>query len=97
MALPTTTNDFKLAILKARNYLGIAKIKLKAFNFNHPLMRKKHQLLFKKNIHCFKNVFKRTSYKRLKKKIFINAVVDNIALILLLAFLGLNKQCFCQL
>jgi len=37
-----TTDNFKLAILRARNYLGIAKIKLRAFNFNYPFMRKKH-------------------------------------------------------
>jgi hypothetical protein len=67
------------------------KIKLRALNFNHSLIYKKHRLLSKKNICCLKNVFKRAGYKRLKKENFINAVVDNIALILLLAFLGLNK------
>jgi hypothetical protein len=73
------------------NYLGIAKIKLGVLNFNHPLICKKHQLLFKKNICRLRNVFKRVSYERLKKEIFINAVIDNAAFISLLAFLGLNK------
>ena len=91
MAFPTIIDDFKLAILKTQNYLGIAKIKLRAFNFNHPLMRKKHQLLSKKNVCCLKNVFKRTGCERLKKENFINAIIDNTALILSLAFLGLNK------
>jgi hypothetical protein len=54
-------------------------------------MRKKHQLLFKKNIRRLKNVFKRAGCERLKKENFINAVVDNVAFISLLAFLGLNK------
>ena len=97
MALSITVDNSKLSILKARNYLGIAKIKLRALNFNHPLMRKKHQLLFKKNICCLKNIFKKASYKKLKKEIFINAIIDNIALILLLAFLSLTKQHFHQL
>jgi hypothetical protein len=97
MALFITINDSKLSIFKARNYLGIVKIKLRAFNFDHPLMRKKHQLLFKKNIHCLRNVFERAGCERLEKENFINTVVDNMALILSLAFLGLNKQHFCQL
>ena len=54
-------------------------------------MCKKYQLLFKKNIHRLKNIFKRAGYERLKKENFINAVIDNTTLILLLAFLGLNK------
>jgi hypothetical protein len=73
------------------------KIKLRAFNFNHPLIHKKHQLPSKKNICCLKNVFKRAGCKRLKKENFINAVVDNTALISSLAFSGLNKQHFHQL
>jgi len=97
MALSTTIDDFKLAILKAQNYLSIMKIKLKALNFNHPLIYKKHQLPFKKNVCRLKNVFKRAGCKRLKKEIFINAVVDNATFISSLAFLGFNKQCFCQL
>ena len=91
MALFITINDSKLFILKARNYLSIAKIKLRVFNFNYPLIYKKHRLLFKKNVRCLKNVFKKAGCKRLKKENFINAVVDNTAFILLLAFLGLNK------
>ena len=91
MAFPITINNFKLAILKVWNYLGIAKIKFRAFNFNHPLVHKKYQLLFKKNVCCFRNIFKRVGYKRLKKEIFINAVIDNTIIILLLAFSGLNK------
>ena len=91
MALPTTTDDSELSILKARNYLGIAKIKLGVLNFDHPFIYKKHQLLFKKNVRCLRNVFKKAGYKRLEKENFINTVVDNAALILLLAFLGLNK------
>jgi hypothetical protein len=54
-------------------------------------MHKKHQLLSKKNIRRLRNVFKRAGCKRLEKENFINAVIDNIALISLLAFLGLNK------
>ena len=54
-------------------------------------MCKKYQLLFKKNVCCLKNVFKRAGCERLKKENFINAVIDNATLILLLAFLGLNK------
>ena len=73
------------------NYLGIAKIKLRVFNFNHPLIYKKHRLLSKKNVRRLRNVFKKAGYERLKKENFINAVVDNTALILSLAFLGLNK------
>ena len=73
------------------NYLGIAKIKLGALNFDHPLIHKKYRLLFKKNVRRFRNVFKRTGCKRLEKENFINAVIDNIALILSLAFSGLNK------
>jgi len=84
-------DNSELAILKARNYLGIAKIKLGVLNFNYPLMRKKHRLLSKKNIHCLKNIFKRVGCKRLEKENFINTVIDNITLILSLAFLGLNK------
>ena len=80
-----------MSILKARNYLGIVKIKLGVLNFNHPLIYKKHQLLSKKNVYRLRNVFKRVGYKRLEKENFINAVIDNIALILLLAFLSLNK------
>ncbi|OCK88850.1 uncharacterized protein K441DRAFT_586748, partial [Cenococcum geophilum 1.58] len=76
---------------KARNYLDIAKIKLRALNFNYPLIRKKHRLLSKKNVRRLKNVFKRVGYKRLEKDIFINTIIDNMALISLLAFLGLNK------
>jgi len=67
------------------------KIKLSALNFDYPLIYKKYQLLSKNNVRRFKNIFKRVGYKRLKKEIFINAVVDNITFILLLAFLGLNK------
>jgi hypothetical protein len=94
MALFTTIDDSKLSIFKARNYLSIVKIKLKALNFNYPLIYKKHRLLSKKNIRRLKNVFKRAGCERLKKEIFINAVVDNVALISSLAFLGLNKQHF---
>jgi len=86
-----TIDDSKLAILRAWNYLGIAKIKLRALNFNYPLVYKKHQLLSKNNVYCLKNVFKRVGYKRLEKENFINAVVDNTTFILLLAFLSLNK------
>jgi hypothetical protein len=67
------------------------KIKLRVLNFDYPLIYKKYQLLSKKNVRCLRNVFKRVGYKRLEKENFINAVIDNIALILLLAFLGLNK------
>jgi hypothetical protein len=91
MALPTIVDDSKLSIFKVENYLGIAKIKLRALNFDYPLIYKKHQLLSKKNIHCLRNVFKKAGYKRLKKENFINAVVDNITFISSLAFLGLNK------
>jgi len=91
MALPTTIDNSKLAILRARNYLGIAKIKLRPLNFNHPLIRKKYRLPSKKNVRRLRNVFKRVGYKRLEKEIFINTVIDNATLILLLAFLGLNK------
>jgi hypothetical protein len=97
MALFTTVDDSKLSILKVWNYLGIVKIKLRALNFNHPFVCKKHQLLFKKNICRLKNVFKRAGYERLKKENFINAVIDNAALISSLAFSGLNKQRFYQL
>ena len=54
-------------------------------------MCKKYRLLSKKNVRRLRNVFERVGYKRLEKENFINAVIDNIALILLLAFLGLNK------
>ena len=54
-------------------------------------MRKKYRLPSKKNIRRLRNVFKRVGCKRLEKENFINAVVDNTALILLLAFLDLNK------
>ena len=91
MALFITIDNSKLSILKVWNYLGIAKIKLKVFNFNYPLIYKKYQLLFKKNVYCLKNVFERAGCKRLKKEFFINIIVDNIALISSLAFLGLNK------
>jgi hypothetical protein len=91
MALPTTIDNSKLSILKARNYLGIAKIKLRALNFDHPLIYKKYRLPSKKNVRRLRNVFKRVGYKRLEKENFINAIIDNTALILLLAFLGLNK------
>ena len=78
-------------MLKARNYLGIVKIKLGALNFDYPFIRKKYQLLSKKNIRRLRNVFKRVGYKRLEKENFINTIIDNTALILLLAFLGLSK------
>ena len=94
MAFPIITDNSELAILKVWNYLGIAKIKLRVLNFNYPLMRKKYRLLSKKNVCRLKNIFKRVGYKRLEKENFINAVVDNTTLILLLAFLGLNKQSF---
>jgi hypothetical protein len=70
------------------------KIKLRALNFDHPLIHKKHWLLSKKNVCRLKNIFKKAGYKKLKKKFFINTIVDDTALILLLAFLGLNKQHF---
>jgi hypothetical protein len=54
-------------------------------------MRKKYWLLSKKNVRRLRNVFKRVGYKRLEKENFINTIIDNAALILLLAFLGLNK------
>ena len=91
MALPTIINNSKLAILKARNYLNIVKIKLGAFNFTYPLIDKKYWLLFKKNVRRLKNIFKRVGCKRLKKEFFINTVINNIIFISLLAFLGLNK------
>jgi len=91
MALSITIDNLKLSILKAWNYLGIAKIKLRALNFDYPLIYKKYRLPSKKNVCRLRNVFKRVGYKRLKKENFINAVVDNATLILLLAFLGLNK------
>ena len=94
MALLITIDNSKLSILKARNYLGIAKIKLRALNFDYPLMCKKHWLLSKKNIRRLRNVFKRVGYKRLEKENFINTIIDDTALILLLAFLDLNKQRF---
>ena len=97
MALFITINDSELSIFKARNYLGIVKIKLRAFNFNHPFIYKKHQLLSKKNVCYLRNVFKRAGYERLKKEIFINTIVDDAALISSLAFSGLNKQYFYQL
>jgi len=89
-----TIDNFKLAIFRARNYLSIVKIKLRALNFDYPFIYKKYQLLSKKNICCFRNVFKKISCKRLEKENFINAVVDNTTFILLLAFLNLNKQRF---
>jgi len=67
------------------------KIKLRALNFDYPLICKKYQLLSKNNVCRLRNVFKKVGYKRLKKENFINAVIDNITLILSLAFLGLNK------
>ena len=73
------------------------KIKFRVLNFNHPLIYKKYRLLSKKNVRRLKNVFKRAGCERLEKENFINAVVDNTALILSLAFSGLNKQRFCQL
>jgi hypothetical protein len=91
IALSTTINNSKLSILKTQNYLGIAKIKLRALNFNHPLIYKKHQLLSKKNIRRLRNIFKRVGCERLEKENFINTVVDNAALISSLDFLGLNK------
>ena len=91
MAFFIIIDDSELAILKAQNYLGIIKIKLKALNFDHPLMLKKHWLLFKKNVCRLKNVFERAGCKRLEKEKFINAVVDDVILILSLAFSGLNK------
>jgi hypothetical protein len=54
-------------------------------------MYKKYRLPSKKNVRYLRNVFKRVGCKRLEKENFINAIVDDIALILLLAFLGLNK------
>ena len=57
-------------------------------------MRKKYRLLSKKNVRRLRNVFKRVGCKRLEKENFINAIIDNAALILLLAFLGFNKQRF---
>ena len=54
-------------------------------------MHKKYQLPSKKNVCRLKNVFKRVGYKRLEKENFINAIIDNTTLILLLAFLDLNK------
>ena len=91
MALFIIINNSKLSILKVQNYLGIVKIKLRVLNFNHPLIYKKHQLLFKKNVCCLKNIFKKVGCKRLEKENFINAVIDNIVFILSLAFSGLNK------
>ena len=97
MALFIIINNSKLSILKARNYLGIAKIKLGALNFDHPLVRKKHRLPSKKNVRRLRNVFERAGCERLEKENFINAVVDDAALISSLAFSGLNKQRFRQL
>ena len=62
-------------------------------------------LLYVKNISyhpkitstILKIYLKKIDYKRLEKENFINAIIDNITLILLLAFLGLNKQRFRQL
>ena len=42
MALSITIDNFKLAIFRARNYLNIAKIKLRALNFNYPFIYKKY-------------------------------------------------------
>ena len=42
ITLPITIDNLKLSILKARNYLDIAKIKLGALNFDYPLIYKKY-------------------------------------------------------
>lgn len=74
------TLDKDFAAIKAQCFRGVAKVDLKALNFEHPLARKYHRGPSKKKVTVLKKVFKRTSCDRLTEEHFIKAIVDDDAL-----------------
>jgi hypothetical protein len=75
MAINTLGKDF--AAIKAQCFRGVAKVNLKALNFEHPLARKYYYRSSKKKVIVLKNIFKRTSCDRLTEEHFIKAIIDN--------------------
>jgi hypothetical protein len=75
MAMDTLDKDF--AAIKAQYFRGVAKINLRALNFEHPLARKYYYRPSKKKVTVLKNIFKKTSYDQLTKEHFIKAIIDD--------------------
>ena len=90
MAIDMLDKDF--AAIKAQYFRGVAKINLKALNFEHYLARKYYCRPFKKKVIVLKNVFKRTSCDQLTKEHFIKAIIDNNILIDALRVSSINKN-----
>jgi hypothetical protein len=58
-AIDTLGKDF--AAIKAQYFRGVAKVNLKALNFEYPLVYKYYYRPSKKKVIVLKNVFKKTS------------------------------------
>ncbi|OCK93161.1 uncharacterized protein K441DRAFT_567194 [Cenococcum geophilum 1.58] len=86
----TLGKDF--AAIKAQCFRGVAKIDLKALNFEHPLAYKYYRGLSKKKVIFLKNIFKKTSYNRLTEEHFIKAIIDNNTLIDAFRVSNINKN-----
>ena len=86
------TLDKDFVAIKAQYFRGVAKINLKALNFEHPLARKYYYRPSKKKVIVLKNIFKRTSYNRLTKEHFIKAIIDNNTLIDALRVSSIDKN-----
>ncbi|XTI92309.1 hypothetical protein V2W45_1201431, partial [Cenococcum geophilum] len=77
-------------------FKGVAKVNLKALNFEHPLARKYYCRPSKKKVTVLKKVFKRTSCDRLTKEHFIKAIIDNNTLADTLRVSSINKNTLYQ-
>ena len=93
----SSVDDYTLSVEKAKCYRGIAKVKLEALNFDHPLTRKKHRKVSQKNVNRLGKIFSQGGCFRLQQENFVNAVIDDAALETSLSSIGLTEDTFLRL
>jgi hypothetical protein len=91
------SSDNELAALRTECYRGIARVRLSALNFRHPLAIAQHRELSLSNVQRLENIFQHNGCLRLEEENVINAIVPDDELVAILASLGLCSEEFRRL
>jgi hypothetical protein len=73
-------DDGELSTIKARCFRGVVRLKLEALNFDHPLVKRKHRKISKKNTRRLERIFGQVGCLRTQEENYINAIVDDASL-----------------
>ena len=71
-------------------YQGIARLPLQALNYNHKIVREKHQEISYENVKRLENRYEQVGCERLQEENVINAIVKDSDLVAALSTQGMS-------